>query len=86
MSRWVGVIMVFVGSEVLGFLFGEWFFHLFKQTAIPLTLTSFNTGAAHLAFMGYGALSGLVIFAWSLLVGGLMRLTRRREAEAGVAS
>jgi hypothetical protein len=68
MSRKVGIIMLFVGSEILGLVVGEWFFHLFKTTVPPLALSNFNAGAAHFAFVGSGALTGLVFFLWSLIV------------------
>lgn len=68
MSRKTGIIVLLVGSEILGIAVGEWYFRFFLKTVPPLALSSFNTGAAHLGFLGYGALTGLVFFVWSLIV------------------
>jgi len=79
-SRRTGFIVLLAGSEVLGIAVGEWFFRFFLQTVPPLALSSFNSGAAHFGFLGYGALTGLVFFAWSLLV-MLMQGIQRRIAD-----
>ena len=82
MSRKTGLIVLLVGSEILGIAVGEWFFRFFLQTVPPLALSSFNSGAAHLGFIGYGALTGLVFFLWCLLVMFAQGLFRKAgEAE-----
>lgn len=81
MSRWVGVIGLLIGSEVLGLIFGEWSFRLFRQAMPPIALSQFNTGAAHIAYIANGALAGLVIFAWSLFVIFMSRLMQRAGSD-----
>ena len=80
MSRKTGFVVLLIGSEILGVAVGEWFFRFFLQTVPPLALSNFNTGAAHLGFLGYGALTGLVFFIWSLLVMFMQGLFRRAGA------
>ncbi len=70
----VGIILLFLGSQLLGFGLGEWFFRLFMKAMPAGATSSFNQGAAHLAFLLYGAVAGLAIFVWSLLVASLARL------------
>jgi hypothetical protein len=74
-------ILVFIGMLVacllLGILIGNWFFHLFRTTVPPAVLTSFSQATAHVAFLGYGLGTGVVIFLWSLVVLALARLVRR---------
>lgn len=62
----VGTALLLVGSELLGLVAGEWFFKLFVRTVPPLAISALNQSAAHIAFISYGALFGLVIFLWSL--------------------
>jgi hypothetical protein len=76
-SRRTGFLVLLAGSEILGIAVGEWFFRFFLQTVPPLALSSFNSGAAHIGFLGYGALTGLVFFAWSLLVMLMQGIQRR---------
>jgi hypothetical protein len=84
--RGIGVALLFLGSELIGYLLGEWFHGLFMK-AIPAAATSsFNQGAAHLAFILYGAVTGLVIFIWALLAATFARFFgSRRPAKAGPA-
>ena len=77
MSRRAGFIVLLVGSEILGIAVGEWFFRFFLRTVPPLALSTFNSGAAHIGFLAYGALTGLLFFAWSLLVGFMQGMWRQ---------
>ena len=72
--RGVGIVLLFLGSELVGFGLGEWFYGLFVKAVPPAVTSSFNSGAAHLAFLLYGGVSGAVIFVWSLLALALARL------------
>ena len=54
-------------SLVLGILAADRFFILFISAVPPMAMTSFNKGSAHVAFLGYGVVLGLVIFLWSLI-------------------
>lgn len=86
MSRKAAIIVLLVGSEILGVAVGEWYYRFFRQTVPPLALSNFNAGAAHLGFLGYGALTGLLFFVWSLLVifmQGLWRKASDSDKPAG---
>ena len=75
--RWV---VFFLGSEMLGVLLAELFFGVFRKTVPPAVLTSFNQATAHLYFLMYGLLSGLLVFVWSLLwVGVWGRFATRKS-------
>lgn len=74
--RIVGLVLMLIGSVILGILSGSWYFHLFRVTVPPAVLTSFNQATAQAAFLGYGLLIGAVIFLWSLAVLLLAKLFR----------
>ena len=71
-----GFILLLLGSELIGLLLGEWFYRLFVKTVPPLAMSTFNQGAAHVAFVFYGAIAGLLVFGWSLVTGLLGPLFR----------
>lgn len=77
MPRKWGILILFAGSEVLGIAVGEMFFRFHLETVPPLAMSQFNAGAAHVGFLGYGALTGLLFFGWSLLAGLVQGLRRR---------
>jgi hypothetical protein len=67
MSKLLGVIILLVGSVALGAICGNLFFRIFTETVPPAVLTTFNKGTAHAAFITYGLVMGLGIFAWAML-------------------
>jgi len=64
---WTGLLVLLIGSEIIGVLFGHIFFGLFNKTVPPAVLTSFNKGTAYGAFLVYGMGAGVLIFLWELL-------------------
>jgi hypothetical protein len=68
------MVLLLVSSVVLGIIMGAIFFTLFKHTVPPAMLTDFNRGTAHVAFIVYGAIAGVVICVWSLAAIVLSRL------------
>jgi hypothetical protein len=66
-NKLVGLLLLLVGSEALGVVFGNVFFRLFNHTVPPAVLTSFNKGTAHAAFLLYGVGVGFFIFAWGVV-------------------
>jgi hypothetical protein len=83
MNRTVlGVIILLIGSIALGAIVGDRFFNLFTKTVPPAVLTSFNRGTAHGAFIAYGLILGVAIFAWSIAVVFIGPLFRRRKDES----
>jgi hypothetical protein len=74
----IGALLLLGGSLLFGFLSGRSFFQLFLQNLPPLALSSFSTTAAHAAFLTYGIILGLLLFAWSVLAVVLSRFFTRR--------
>lgn len=66
-----GLLILLGASEVLGLILGEWFYSLFLKTLPPLALSSFNKGTAHAAFLLYGAMGGLALFALAFAAAAL---------------
>lgn len=72
-KRGVIVVLLLVVSEVLGVLLGEFGFRLFKQTLPKAVVSDFSVAAAHGAFVFWGIVVGLGLFAWSLVAALLGR-------------
>ena len=66
--RTLGILMLLVGSEVLGLLSGYWYFGIFNKTVPPAVVTEFNRSAAYALFLVRGLVLGLGLFLWSFLV------------------
>lgn len=84
---WIGVLVLLIGSEVIGALLGHVFFGLFNKTVPPAVLTSFNKGTAYAAFLVYGLGAGFLIFLWGLLSiygARFFREKKEREVAPGV--
>jgi len=81
-ARMVGVVLLLVGSEVLGLALGEWYNGLFLKTVPPLAMSSFNAAAAHVAHLTYGAMAGVVIFVWALIAVFLARFFKSSSDKA----
>ncbi|MDM7914326.1 MAG: hypothetical protein ACE15D_18265 [Candidatus Eisenbacteria bacterium] len=79
MSRSAGVILLFVLSLVFGLVLGQVFFSLFQKTIPPSLIGSFQSGAAHAAFLTYGAGAGIAIAFWSLLMMALLKAFRGKK-------
>ena len=75
--RVLAFALLLAGSLVLGVLAGSAFFQLFRHTVPPAFLTDFNQAAVHAAFLGYGLLTGILVFLWSLVVIALGRIYRK---------
>ena len=69
-----GVLLVVIGSEALGLALGEMCYRLFMKTVPPLAMTNLMSGTAHAAYLTYGAVAGVVILIWALLVKFLSHL------------
>ena len=79
----VGVVLLLGASELLGILLGQWFYGLFLKTVPPLVLSGFNQGAAHVAFLVYGALAGVAVFALSVIALALSRFFQDQRLASG---
>jgi len=69
-----GVLLVVIGSEALGLAMGEMSYRFFMKTVPPLAMTNLMSGTAHAAYLTYGAVAGVVILIWALLVKFLSHL------------
>jgi len=68
MSRRVwGFLVMLALSLLLGVGAGQFFFGIWEKTVPPAMTTSFNTGSAHAAYLGSGAVVGVVFFVWGLV-------------------
>lgn len=72
-----GIVTLLAASLVAGIAIGEAFFRLFQQTVPPASLSTFNAGSAHAAFLAYGLGTGFVLFLWGILAAAVSRLLRR---------
>jgi hypothetical protein len=78
-GRTLGMILLLVGSIVLGLIAGELNWTLFKK-AIPPTMTSeLNLVTAKGAAFTYGLLTGVLLFLWGLIVALISPAFRRQE-------
>jgi len=65
--RAVGILLLLLGSELLGLLSGHWYFGVFTSTVPPAVVTDFNRSAAYGLFLFRGLLLGLGIFLLAFL-------------------
>ena len=67
-AKGIGVVLVVIGSEALGLGLGEMCYRLFMKTVPPLAMTNLMSGTAHAAYLTYGAIAGVLILIWTVLV------------------
>ena len=67
----VGIVLVLLGSLVLGAVAGVVFHRLFLSNVPEQWLSSFQANVTPFAFIGTGLLFGIVIAVWALIVAGL---------------
>ena len=80
--RTIGIIVLFLGSEVLGVIAGECFYRLFLKSVPPIGLSSLNMSAARIFFILYGLIAGVAIFTWSFIAALLAPMFGARGADA----
>ena len=71
----LAIVLLLLGSLAIGLGFGEWFFRLFLKAMPTGSSSTFNEGAAHIAFLAYGALAGVIIFVWATFAASVARLS-----------
>ena len=71
--RTLGILLLLGGSLVLGALGGEVNYRLFLKSVPPMALSQVSSSAAHMFFIGYGLVLGVVVFGWSMLAAVLAR-------------
>jgi hypothetical protein len=77
--RTIGVLLLLVGSEMLGVLSGHWYFGIFTKTVPSAVVTEFNRTAAYGYFLWRGLLLGFILFLWTLLAVTAAPYFRRSE-------
>jgi len=82
MPRFILWLVIFVVSEAIGVLLGEWFFHLFLKAVPPVALSAFNSQSSRIAHWLYGAGVGVVLFAFALLGMVASRITQMASRPA----
>lgn len=63
-----GLVILLIGSIVIGWYFGGWGYSLFVKTVPAGAITELVRGATKGAYVTGGLILGLVIFGWSVLV------------------
>ena len=64
----LGIVLLALTSFAVGLGSAQAFFRLFQSTVPPVALGSFQIGAAHAAFLVYGAVLGIVIFGLGIVI------------------
>jgi hypothetical protein len=72
-KRGTVIVLLLVVSEALGIALGEAGFRLYRMTMPPAAISGFNMGAAHGAYIFWGAVAGLGLAVWSLIAALLGR-------------
>lgn len=76
--RTFGLLLLLVGSGVLGIIAGQWNWSLFKKAIPPTAVSELNHVTARGVAYTYGALTGALLFVWGLLVALVSPAFRRR--------
>jgi hypothetical protein len=77
-----GLVLLLVGSIVIGWYFGGWGYSLFVKTVPAGAITELVRGATKGAYVTGGLVLGLVIFGWSVLVAWGSRFFRTTSTAA----
>ena len=77
-SGTIGVILLAVGSVVLGIIAGQLNYSLFKSAIPPVAMSQLNQVTAKGAALTYGLISGVALFVWSLVAVFVSPVFRRK--------
>jgi hypothetical protein len=66
--RLLGLILVVIVGQIIGYLAGDRAFALFDKTVPPAVITNLVRTGAQGTYILFGVVLGLVIAAWSVLV------------------
>ena len=81
-----GLVLLLVGSIVIGWYFGGWGYSLFVKTVPAGAITELVRSATKGAYVSGGIILGLVIFGWSVLVAWGSRFFRTTSTTASTPS
>ena len=85
-KRNIGIVALFVCSELLGLGAGHWFFGVFKTTVPPSAVSNFMHATAYSYFVMNGLGLGFVLFLFTLAAMALRRFFCAPEASGTAAS
>jgi hypothetical protein len=64
-KRMIGLVLILVVSLGIGLLAGQQFFQIFDKTVPAGSMTSLVRAGTHTAYLGSGAVFGVVIALWT---------------------
>lgn len=82
----VGLVLLLIGSLVIGWYAGSWGFSLFEKTVPAGAVTSLVRSGTRAAYVTGGFVLGLVIFGWGALAAWSSRFFRRGDAKPAPAA
>ena len=77
----VGLVLLLVGSLVIGWYFGGWGYSLFEKTVPAGAITELVRSGTKGAYVTGGIFLGIVVFAWSTLAAWLSQFFRSTPAQ-----
>ena len=77
-----GLVILLIGSLVIGWYFGGWGYSLFVKTVPAGAITELVRSATKGAYVTGGIMLGLVVFGWSVLVAWGARFFRTTSTAA----
>ena len=81
-KRSVGIILLLIGSVLIGIAAGQRFFWIFDKTVPQGAMTDLVRAGTHGTYLVSGAVFGLVVFVWSF-VAALSAKFFRASPDAG---
>jgi hypothetical protein len=67
-KRAIGIVLLLLGSLLIGLSAGQRFFWIFDKTVPQGAMTDLVRAGTHGTYLLSGALFGVVVFVWALLV------------------
>jgi hypothetical protein len=75
-KRAIGVVLLLIGSLLIGLSAGQRFFWIFDKTVPQGAMTDLVRTGTHGTYLLSGALFGVVVFVWALVVAASARFFR----------
>lgn len=77
--RSLGIVLLLVGSIVLGLIAGQFNWLLFRKAIPPTMVSELNLVTARGAAVTYGLLTGVALFVWGLVAALVSPVFRRKS-------
>ena len=81
-----GLVILLIGSMVIGWYFGGWGYSLFVKTVPAGAITELVRSATKGAYVSGGLLLGLVVFGWSVAVAWGSRFFRSSASSTAASA